>query len=261
MVRRPTASGRGRAPRRRAAPSVTRAARLGAARRPAGLRAAPAGVDPNACTAQRRRSRGRGPRCARGEPRGSSAGRITVVTADHETRSEIVALIEATYRALSTPGAAFGEFFDSPDISVAGSGVGELFTGPEAAIALASDRCVVGVRLDLRDDHGLATRRRRLGTGCRDDPRHPQRLRRHRPVPHDRSLRTRERTLAVALLGRHRAPQPTPRLAAHLSSVRRRWAVPFASSIRRICRCRPAWSRGTSRVWPPVRRRLESEPR
>lgn len=61
------------------------------------------------------------------------------MTADEETRSDIVTLIEATYRALSTPGATFGELFDSPDIAVAGSGVGELFTGPEAAIALAAN--------------------------------------------------------------------------------------------------------------------------
>jgi len=47
--------------------------------------------------------------------------------ADDQTRAEIVALVEETYRRLSTPGAGLAELMAHPDMALAGSGQGELF--------------------------------------------------------------------------------------------------------------------------------------
>jgi hypothetical protein len=58
--------------------------------------------------------------------------------ADDNTRQDVRALIEATYKAMSTPGSAVAELFGASDIAIAGSGQGELWLGPDEAAAAAS---------------------------------------------------------------------------------------------------------------------------
>ena len=65
--------------------------------------------------------------------------------ADEKTRAAIVALVESTHRALSTPGARFDAIFDAPDIAIAGSGLGELYRGPEEVVALTTAAAMHGV--------------------------------------------------------------------------------------------------------------------
>lgn len=61
---------------------------------------------------------------------------------DEETRTQVVALIERTYRAMSTPGSPVDRIFNAPEIAITGSGIGEIFNGPaiavQAAIAVSS---------------------------------------------------------------------------------------------------------------------------
>lgn len=58
--------------------------------------------------------------------------------ADEQTHTEIVALIEATYDAMSTPGSDVAALFGADGIAGAGSGQGEVWSGPEQATAVAS---------------------------------------------------------------------------------------------------------------------------
>lgn len=57
--------------------------------------------------------------------------------ADDATTSEIRALVERTYAAMSAPGGDLAAVFGHADMTVAGSGQGELMYGPERVIAVA----------------------------------------------------------------------------------------------------------------------------
>ncbi|GAA6524385.1 nuclear transport factor 2 family protein [Intrasporangium sp. DVR] len=57
--------------------------------------------------------------------------------ADEETRLAVLALVQTTYDAMSTPDSEVGELFGAEDIAIAGSGQGELWSGPEEAVAAA----------------------------------------------------------------------------------------------------------------------------
>jgi hypothetical protein len=58
--------------------------------------------------------------------------------ADTETSAAVRALIERTYRAMSTPGDDVATLFGHDDIAVAGSGQGELFQGPDQVTKIAT---------------------------------------------------------------------------------------------------------------------------
>ena len=58
--------------------------------------------------------------------------------ADDETRTAVRALVDETYRAMSTPGSDVAALFGSEHVAVTGSGQGELWSGPEQAVGAAS---------------------------------------------------------------------------------------------------------------------------
>lgn len=71
--------------------------------------------------------------------------------ADEPTREAIQALIERTYKAMSTPGSDVADIFGADDIAIAGSGQGELWRGPEQVIAAATAVSSWGLRWDSGD--------------------------------------------------------------------------------------------------------------
>jgi len=60
------------------------------------------------------------------------------MVADEETRQSLLALIQTTYDALSTPGSDVASLFGAADIAIAGSGQGELWAGPEEVVGAAT---------------------------------------------------------------------------------------------------------------------------
>lgn len=57
--------------------------------------------------------------------------------ADTQTTAAIAALVDETYRALSTPGYDFGDLFGHADMTVVGSGQGEVFRGHDETVSVA----------------------------------------------------------------------------------------------------------------------------
>ena len=60
------------------------------------------------------------------------------VIADEETRAAVVALVEDTYSAMSTPGSDVASLFGAAGIAIAGSGRDELWSGPEEVVGAAT---------------------------------------------------------------------------------------------------------------------------
>jgi hypothetical protein len=79
-------------------------------------------------------------------------GLVTVpdVIGDGRTRTEVTALVEVTFEAISTPGSAVDRIFDSPEIAVTGSGIGERYYGPEQAVSAAARQSPQAAMVELR---------------------------------------------------------------------------------------------------------------
>lgn len=58
--------------------------------------------------------------------------------ADDETRSAVRALIDDTFRVMSTPGSDVAAVFGREHIAIAGSGQGELWSGPDQVVGAAA---------------------------------------------------------------------------------------------------------------------------